>query len=234
MSDDNSRIPELDILRGFCILGMILVHLQYDLEFFHGTSLPFRDLIHQTKKWKSPVYSSFRDLRYPGPCCYKKGAYGTCRRPPCELRQLLWGEWILGISHVRIWFGILHMLGFSIILYPLFYRLQSFSLLALGVLGVIFGILFEGISVSVPYLFPLGLCHIGFYAGIDFFPLFPGFGCFLIESALEKHFYPSRRSPFPSLDPGYPMLHFLMLIGRFSLPVYLLHQPVLLGILSFI
>ena len=74
---------------------------------------------------------------------------------------------------------------------------------------------------------PLGIYQTGFYSS-DYFPLLPNLGYFLIGSGLGKVLYRKKQSLFPliSLFPV-PQLCYL---GRHSLFAYLLHQPVIAGL----
>jgi len=65
------------------------------------------------------------------------------------------------------------------------------------------------------------------FMSYDYFPLIPWFGVFLIGAALGKTVYKSRRSLLPR--PPRPI--FINAAGRYSLWIYLVHQPVIMGVL---
>ena len=114
-------------------------------------------------------------------------------------------------------------------LYPLFKRLPPWALALLGVAFVALGVWFDTLTVSVWFLFPLGLKFDGFYSG-DYFPLFPNLGWFLLGAFLGKTAYRRRTSLLPKVNADFFLLRFFRFCGGHSLWIYLLHQPVLTGL----
>ena len=130
-------------------------------------------------------------------------------------------------SDMLIWFGILHMLGVCMMLFPLFKRLPVWALAVLGVGFVALGVWFESFCIPVNFLFPLGLRAQGFYCGGDYFPLLPGFGWFLLGAVIGRTAYRKKQSLLPRVNAANPVIRFFSFCGRHSLLIYMLHQPVL-------
>ena len=130
-------------------------------------------------------------------------------------------------SDMLIWFGILHMLGVCMMLFPLFKRLPVWALAVLGVGFVALGVWFESFRIPVNFLFPLGLRAQGFYCGGDYFPLLPGFGWFLLGAVIGRTAYRKKQSLLPRVNAANPVIRFFSFCGRHSLLIYMLHQPVL-------
>ena len=131
-------------------------------------------------------------------------------------------------SDMLIWFGILHMLGVCMMLFPLFKRLLGVGAgLVLGVGFVALGVWFESFCIPVNLLFPLGLRAQGFYCGGDYFPLLPGFGWFLLGAVIGRTAYRKKQSLLPRVNAANPVIRFFSFCGRHSLLIYMLHQPVL-------
>lgn len=128
-------------------------------------------------------------------------------------------------------FGVLHCIGISIILAFPFLKRQLWAL-PVGVLCLVAGNYLENFTFPFPWLLWLGFVPKQFYT-VDYFPLLPWFGLFLLGIFLGGLLYPSgqRRFPFPA-SPRFPLLRGVMFLGRHSLVIYLLHQPVLLALLA--
>ena len=226
------RIGELDTLRGIAILGMIYVHFLYDLKAFQKIPLSLSLGVSLAGQWGHLLFLLISGI------CATLGSRGFRRGVQVFCAGLLvsyctlFGELILGMKNIRIWFGILHLLGLSMMVYPLFRKLNNPLLALTGVVIIVLGILFEGQRVFISGLCPLGLCREGFYPGSDFFPVFPNLGWFLLGAVAGRTLYRDQKSRFPDIHFEMPIFRFLCLCGRYSLPIYLLHQPVLLLILE--
>ncbi len=230
MAEQKHRIWELDALRGLCILCMIVIHLIFDLVAFGGMQI-------QTPAWFNFTqrYGHLFFVLISGICAtlasrsFKRGVvvFGAGL---LVSYTTLFMDYVLGFSGLRIWFGILHMLGVCMMLYPLCKRFPAWLLFLLGALLAAIGFWLEGCTVNVHYLFPLGLTSADFYCGSDFFPILPGFGWFLIGAGLGKTLYRKKQSLLPRVPASIPPLRFLRFCGRHSLEIYLLHQPVVAGL----
>ena len=127
-------------------------------------------------------------------------------------------------------FGVLMLLGSSMVLWHFLgkglQRLPGRSVAAGS------GVLFFAArwwtgrtAVSVPWLYPLGFMPPGFYSA-DYFPLFPWLFLFLFGTVLGGLCLDWRDSPLLAR----PLPPALTWLGRHSLLVYVLHQPILFGI----
>lgn len=221
------RIGELDILRGICILGMILVHFVFDLAYFSGIVLPLPGWFQFAGEYGHIIFILLSGI------CVTLGHHSFQRGAVVFAAGLLvsyvtlYADILLGTEELRIWFGILHLLGVSMMLYPLLQRLPNWFLLLTGAGILILGAWFSGMTVSTDLFLPLGLSSGNRYAGSDYFPLFPGLGWFLVGICLGRILYKEKRSLFPGIRWSSPLSHSLSFCGRHSLEIYLLHQPVL-------
>lgn len=225
---EKERIAELDILRGILVIGMILVHLGYDLRQFAGIDLqlPFwaqavGDHGHLAFILLSGICITFsRNPLHRGLQVFVCGllvSYGT-----------FYGELVLGLPNIRIFWGILHLLGFSMIVYSALRKAGYQALLILGILMIWMGSILSHRDFPFPYLFPLGIRMEGFYPGSDYFPAFPFLGWFLLGSAAGKCLYRDQKPLLPFLTDDHGLGAAFSWIGRHALPIYLIHQPILL------
>ncbi len=227
MIEKKTRIWELDALRGICILGMIFVHFFFDLSAFGGMKLTL-------PKWFLFMreYGHILFILISGICATL--AKTTAKRGAVVFAAGLlvsyvtfFMEYVIGISGIRIWFGILHLLGMCMLLYPLFRRLPFWALGLIGMAFIALGIWMDSYRVSVDFLFPIGLRSGNCFTGSDFFPLFPGLGWFLVGACIGKTAYRRKQSLLPRAPSDFCILRFFRFCGRHSLEIYLLHQPVL-------
>lgn len=227
MSEKKERIWELDALRGLCILGMIAVHFCFDLQAFGGLRLDLPDWFLFMQQYGHVLF-----ILISGICATL--ARKTARRGLIVLGAgllvsyvTLMLEFLGGFFGLGIWFGILHLLGVCMLLYPAFRHLPYWALLALGALCLALGVCFSRLSVGTPFLLALGLRPSRLFAGSDYFPIFPHLGWFLIGAALGKTLYRRQKTLLPGVPARNPIRRALCLIGRHSLEIYLLHQPIL-------
>lgn len=221
------RIWELDALRGICILGMVCVHCVFDLRAFGGLEF-------ELPTWFTLIrdYGNLFFILISGICAILAGR--SFRRGVVVFGAgllvsyvTLFMQEVLAMENMGVWFGVLHLLGACMMLFPLFRRLPHWALLLLGAALAALGYWMAGIRVGVNFLFPLGLRSEAFYSGSDFFPLLPYFGWFLIGAGLGKLVYRERRTLLPCVNSELGVLRFFRLVGQHSLEIYLLHQPIL-------
>jgi uncharacterized membrane protein len=131
-------------------------------------------------------------------------------------------------------FGILHLIAMAVlVVLPLTVRLGAWNV-ALGAAAVAVGLVLKEMDSAVPGALVLGLDP--GETGVDWYPLLPWVGAPLIGVAIGAVLYPEGergpwlrglvRAPRGALLAGVP--------GRHSLPIYLVHQPVLIVLTAMI
>lgn len=227
MTEQKQRIWELDALRGICILGMIVVHSFFDFSYFGGISLTLPGWFVFIRQYGHVLFVLISGI------CVTLASRSFQRGVVVFGAGLLityvtmFMDQILGFPNMRIWFGILHMLGICMMLYPLFKRLPHWALALFGVAFVALGFWFETFTISVDYLFPLGLRSGHIFTGSDYFPIFPGFGWFLVGAFLGKTVYRKKQTLLSHVNAENAILRFFRFCGKHSLLIYLAHQPIL-------
>ena len=127
-------------------------------------------------------------------------------------------------------FGVLHCIGLSIILAYPFLRFNITNLM-IGILLVYAGIYLKTLSFDFSWLLWLGFKPSEFYT-IDYFPILPWFGIILIGISIGNIIYPDYKRNFDLLDIStFKIIRFLCLLGRYSLIIYFLHQPIIIAML---
>ena len=226
----NTRIWELDALRGLCILGMIAVHLLFDLTGFYGAiSFEYPGWLLFLMDWGGVAFFLISGICATlGSRCVRRGLIVLGCGLIISAVTVAMYRMGMAVKAVIIYFGVLHCLGVCMILWAVFRKLPSWLLTVLGGGLVALGLWFKTLTVQSHWLFWLGLLYDGFSTS-DYFPLLPFLGFFLLGGWLGRVLYREKTS----LLPGFRCRP-LEWIGRHSLPIYLLHQPILTGLLFLI
>ncbi|QSZ66063.1 DUF1624 domain-containing protein [Methanofollis aquaemaris] len=233
------RFLEIDLLRGAAILMMVLYHLLFDLSYFG-----IADVEVHTGFWKlfamvtASLFIALAGLSLP---------ISYARRKDRLTGRALWADYArrggkiflygllvtlatwLYLGDGFVVFGILHLIGFAIIVAPFFLRLGLWNL-PVGAAFILAAVPLSG--VNGPYwLLWLGIHPTAFYS-VDYVPVIPWLGVALIGMAIGFWLYPEgeRRFRIPEMN-GRWAAELLALCGRHSLFIYLVHQPVILGLL---
>lgn len=234
MANFKPRIWELDALRGVCILCVIVVHFLFDLSFFGGLDLTLPAWYVFIQEYGGAIFVVLSGV------CVTLGSKSVRRGLivfACGMliTAVTYGMYRLGMSgaDVVVKFGVLHLLGVCMLVYPAFKKLPPAALALLGLAIAITGYAIRGVVVPQHWLFPLGLTYEGFTSS-DYFPLFPQLGYFLIGAAIGKTAYREKRTFLPGAFQQTPVARFFCWCGRQSLFIYLLHQPIVYGLLEFV
>ncbi len=127
-------------------------------------------------------------------------------------------------------FGILHLIGASIILAIPLLKYKKLSLL-LGALFIAIGFALQNFRFDFAWLVWLGFIPQNFQS-LDYFPILPWFGVVLLGLYFGNLFYQKGKRNFRIRDISqYSAVKIICLAGRNSLIIYLTHQPALIAIL---
>ncbi|MEF2550215.1 heparan-alpha-glucosaminide N-acetyltransferase [Aurantimonas sp. A2-1-M11] len=228
------RIEIIDIARTVALFAMVVYHFTWDLEFF---SYVERGLTGQGgwRIFARCIASSF--LFLVGVSLVLANDRGIRWQPFLKrLAQVMAGALAITAATLfttpnsYVYFGILHHIAVASLLGLLFLRLPwpAAAAAAIAVVALPF-------FVATPLLDPKWLNWIGMYQSPplsnDFVPLFPFFGAVLAgiaaaRLAVDRGLLARMRGWNDRLKPLAP----LGVVGRHSLMFYLLHQPILFGL----
>jgi uncharacterized membrane protein len=232
------RYAEIDALRGLAILFMAGFHLSWDLVFF---GMSRTNMSSGPWPWFSRIIATMfltlagisLTLSYSraGPRrAFAK--YGLRGLKVFGLGMAVTLVTYLTIGRQFVVFGILHLIGFSIAAaYPFLPRSRRYLTLIAGVLLFALGAYLNRQHVTTPWLLWLGVPQLG-RGMLDYYPVLPWFGMVLFGIWLGHTLYPNGQPRFLLPDLTHvPVLRELCFLGRHSLLIYVVHQPILLGIL---
>jgi uncharacterized membrane protein len=236
----SQRFWEVDTARGIAVVLMVFYHFVFDLRFFgaySGDMLrgPWQVFARSIGTTFIFIMGMSLILRYHQlePRLDRKQVFRKYLVRGASLFG--WGMIITIVTYfvVRygfVVFGILHLMGLATILaYPLLR--QHWASLVAGIVVIGLGVYAGRLMALHPWLLWLGMKQVGRYM-VDYYPIFPWFGVALLGVFAGHTLYPGgiRRFRLPDLSHKAPVRG-LAYLGRHSLPIYLIHQPVLLGIL---
>lgn len=224
------HVGVIDFARGVALLAMALYHGSWDLTYLGLADFDLFD----NPLWlaaRTGILGSF--LILSGFSLVLAAEGGIDRRRFLRRFALLVLA-AVGVSAVSlamfpdspIFFGVLHHMAVASLLGLALLRLPWPALLLLGVAVIALG---ETVALPLfdePWLRWIGLMTFAPESN-DYVPLFPWFGGFLFGMALGRLWRPG-----PTKTPGGAAGRLFARAGRHSLAVYLLHQPVLFGLLS--
>ena len=174
----SKRIWELDALRGLALIGMMGIHLVYDLV-----------ELYRVWSWNPVWYQVFKNNygaiflvisgisvtlgRHP----VKRGLQVFCCGGLCTL--VTYGMYRLGFAgkDIIIYIGVLQCLGLCMMLWPVFKKLPGPPLVLLAGAMVILGLWLRTVSFSFPWLTVLGFAPTALPPRI-ISPCFPTWGIF--------------------------------------------------------
>ena len=226
------RIWELDVFRGICVLGMVIIHFLYDLiDLYQIVSWDYPVAVKFVMDWGGLLFIALSGV------CATLGRRSVRRGLvvlACGLiiSAATYGMYYFGYAYksIIIYFGVLHCLGLCMILWWVFKRFPTWLLAVLGIAFIALGFYLQTQPrVDVYYLMPLGLPWKRFSSS-DYFPLLPNLGYFLVGSVIGRTVYRKKETLLPTVNPKNPLIRSLSFCGKHSLWIYMLHQPILAGI----
>jgi uncharacterized membrane protein len=237
----NSRFDSLDALRGVAILAMVFYHGMYDVCDIFGYKLAIFN------------YLTLLEPPFAGLFILLSGVSSRFSHSNVKrgFRVLLLGLVVSAVTIIfmpsqGIYFGILHFMGVAILIFALvrpavdkipakaalilwaLLFIITFTMPVTHIIGIpgLFGFTLPAVLQNTPNLYPLGFPDANFFSA-DYFPIIPWLFLFLFgtvigipikERKLPEKFYTAK-------------IPFLAAAGRNTLIIYVVHQPIIYGLL---
>ncbi len=214
------RIDELDSLRATALVMMLVSNFVTDLDYFG-----IMEVVKGDQWWWLARVTAFLFVGISGFSYFlaHQKEYNFTKTFDRTKRLILFAFLITIVTYIfeptaYVRFGVLHLLALaSIIAFPIARK----PVYALGI-GIVLLLIPLSSNLNLVWL---GLQETGTFS-VDYFPLNPWLGIFFICLAISSQIYPD----------GKPLLNFKwperwLWFGRNTLIIYVIHQPILIGIL---
>jgi uncharacterized membrane protein len=222
------RIELIDVLRGISIIFMIAYNYSISLYFFGLLSID------------NPLYFSIVPIPIASSFIILSGIVSNIsferRNKNFDRRYFIRGLKLVLLASLitlstnifmpnwTVWFGIIHFFAFTSFIIPFVIKYKKLCLIS-GILITIFGFYLQSFSFDFYYLLWLGFKPTNFLT-LDYFPLIPWLGIMMIGIYLGKY-----ASGFSKLKFSSKFANILKFLGRHSLEIYLIHQPLIVVLL---
>jgi len=242
----DTRAYELDAMRGLAMIFVIWMHISWDLRYIFDLA----DCRYLDAPW-------FEGAMHPFFLVIFVGVSGVCCtfsrsnvRRGIKLISVALGLTAVTVvatygfgADCLIIFNVLHLLSCGIFIYALVefvekkakidHKLTNVLLGLFGIYGIILGdtISYFNRTVNCPLLIPTGIIMDCTPGMADYMPLFPWIGVFMVGALVGRVCYKDKKTVFPpKFKATRKITAPLEFIGRHSLVIYIVHQPVVLGI----
>jgi uncharacterized membrane protein len=229
-----TRVIAVDAIRGVAIAGVVLFHFVWDIEFAgfisgianhplwlaFGRSLAGSFMILVGVSLVLAAQKGFHPARYLGRLLKIVLAAVT-------ITAVTW----FAFPATFIYFGILHAIAAATLIGTLFLRTPALVCLLAGIVVFLVPMLWQSAIFDTRWLAWIGFAQ-RVPPSYDFVPIFPWVGLTLIGVGAAKWLLSGRQvAILDRLIPDGQSSRALAWMGRRSLVIYLLHQPVLLSVI---
>ncbi len=223
------RLPVIDVLRGVALVAMVVYHFSWDLAY------------HRLVDWQVAADPAWKDFArsIAASFLFISGlSLSLSARDGLDLARHVRriGKIALAAAAVSVvtwlvfpdawvFFGILHMIALGSLLATPLLRAPAVLPIALGLVVLAIAWTVASPAFDTPALWWVGLAPTAPPTN-DYVPLFPWFGPMLLGVGVGR-LLATDTIRLPPVGAGRGPARWLAVAGRWTLPVYLLHQPIL-------
>ncbi|MCR4688646.1 MAG: DUF1624 domain-containing protein [Saccharofermentans sp.] len=247
MTDKKERAFELDLIRGLAMIAMLFMHMSWDIRYEFGVDV----FSYLEKGWfwaflHPMIITGF--VGVSGVCtAFSRNNFKRGMKLVAVAAGFTLGTWLVTeFLHIYclIIFNVLAVLGISILIYALIEFIEkklsldpkavTVVIALVGAYIMLVGTDLDNMDYATENLLflPIGFAIRGMPVMADYMPLIPHVGLFLLGSVIGRICYKDKKSAFKGRGViAKNIMHPVEFIGRHSLIIYLVHQPLIYGIL---
>lgn len=221
----NDRIWEIDFLRGIALLLMVYFHIIFDMRDIYGYNVVY------DSGWNmiAGKASAILFMLISGVSCSLSRSNIKRGFKVLAAAMVITAATHIFDSRLGIKFGILHLLAAGMLLSPLLMKLDKYLLILVGASIIAAGRLISEINADHDWFFIFGI-HSNSFISSDYYPLVPWLGIFILGISAGMFLYKNKKSLFKFSVGQNPV----SMAGRHTLPVYMIHQPLILAALELV
>ncbi len=227
------RVSFLDELRALTVLSMVAFHASYDLAYIYALDMPWFTADPFQEIWRCSISWTF--LLLAGWMTHHSRSNMRRGCIYAAVAVLVWIATTVAAVDTPVNFGIIYCMAACTLIYAVLHKVLERihpAMITVASLTLFF------VCRTVPrHVYALGgLAWLGFpsagFASGDYYPLVPFLFMYLTGASLARWYFSSKT--------GYPDWMYsrhsrlLSSIGKNSLIVYVLHQPIVLGVLMLV
>ena len=230
-----TRFAFIDLLKGVAIVAMVIYHAGFDLTLQRLISI---DLINDPwwTAFARIIASTFVGLVGFNLVLATRAGF----RPERYFRRLglivgaallvSAGTWWFD-ARTFVFFGILHQIALSSLLGVAFLRVPTVVVALVAAFIIVLPQFFDHQFFDAPFMWWVGLSATD-PLSVDYVPLFPWFGVALAGMVAARIFLTwGTETRLAVWAPGGRLARAVTVAGQWTLPIYLIHQPILFGLL---
>jgi len=227
---NKDRIQAIDFIKGIDIVFMVLFNYSITLDYFNLIQIP-SDYLY---RYMLPISIASIFIFMSGISAHlsfeKHKEKLTQRYFIRGMKLLFFAILITLFTYVfvpgkTIYFGILHFFAVASFIIPVFIKYTRLNLIA-GLSIILSGVYLQQQTFNFSYLLWLGFVPENF-STFDYFPLIPWLGVILLGVYFSR--YIVVKTANIKFESGFSSV--LKFLGKHSLTVYLIHQPLLIMLL---
>jgi len=227
---EQDRIQAIDFIKGIDIVFMVLFNYSITLDYFNLIRIPSDHLY----RYPLPISIASIFIFMSGISAhlsFEKHKEKLTRKYFIRGMKLLFFALLITlftyvfVPRYTIYFGILHFFAVASFLIPIFIKYKKLNLIA-GLSIILSGVYLQQQTFNFSYLLWLGFVPENF-STFDYFPLIPWLGIILLGVYFSRHII--QKTANIKFKSGLSSI--FKFLGKHSLTVYLIHQPLLIMLL---